>query len=204
MAVCDMNGTRHTADGQRIKVADRDYFIAASQGKDFVAEPVVSRLNGSFVLAFAVPIYDDQRTIIGVLLATVEAINLSQDIADIVVGQTGYCYILGLTGTTIAAKDFSRVKDMENVLKMVKNDKSLTSLAAFETMAIKSDESAIGFYEYKGISKIASCATMDATDWKIIINAPVNVHHRRRYFDYCARHRLFPRQSNGQTGTDCC
>ena len=172
MDLCDIKGTRYTDDGQTVDVSDRDFFMAASKGKNFVAEPLVARSDGTFVIVFAVPIYDDNHAIIGVLLASVEASALSHDIEDIIVGQTGYCYILGLTGTTIAAKDFARVKAMENVIKMAETDKSLASLAAFEQMAVKIDAPSIDFYTYKGIHKIASHATMKTTNWTIVINAP--------------------------------
>ena len=172
MDLCDIKGTRYTDDGQTVDVSDRDFFMAASKGKNFVAEPLVARLDGTFVIVFAVPIYDDNHAIVGVLLASVEASALSHDIEDIIVGKTGYCYILGLTGTTIASKDFARVKDMENVIKMASADKSLASLAAFEKMAVEIDDHSIGFYTYKGIHKIASYATMKTTDWTIVINAP--------------------------------
>ena len=172
MDICDMSGIRHEGNGQRIDVSDRDFFIAAAQGKNFVAEPVFSRLDGHFVLVFTVPVYDDNHTVISVLLASVEASALSNDIADITVGQTGYCYILGLTGTTIAAKDFQRVKQQENVLNMAKTDTSLKSLADFEKMAVESDKSSIGFYTYNGVDKVASYAMIKATGWTVIINAP--------------------------------
>ena len=172
MDLCDIKGTRYTDDGQTVDVSDRDFFMAASKGKNFVAEPLTSRSDGAFVIVFAVPIYDDNHAIIGVLLASVEASALSHDIEDIIVGKTGYCYILGLTGTTIAAKDFARVKAMENVIKMAATDKSLASLAAFEKMAVETDDPSISFYTYKGIHKIASYATMKTTDWTVIINAP--------------------------------
>ena len=172
MDLCDMQGIRYTDDGKTLNVSERDFFKAASKGKNFLAEPLISRLDGFLVIVFAVPIYDDNRAIINVLLATVEASILSHDIHDIVVGQTGYCYILGLTGTTIASKDFDRVKAMENVGKMASTDSSLASLAAFENTALGIDESSIGFYEYKGIHKIASHAAMKTTDWAVVITAP--------------------------------
>ena len=174
MNICDMNGIRYSENGQRINIADREYFTSAAKGNNFVEEPVVSRLDGHFVLAFAVPVYDDNRNVISVLLATVEASALSDDIADIVVGQTGYCYILGLTGTTIAAKDFARVEKLENVQEMAKTDSSLASLAAFEKITAEIDEPAIGFYEYNGIRKIASYAKIKSTGWTVVINAPVH------------------------------
>ncbi|MGP1491429.1 MAG: methyl-accepting chemotaxis protein [Treponema sp.] len=172
MDVCDMKGIQYTDNGQTLDVSGRDFFMAASKGKSFVAEPLVSRLDGAFIIVFAVPIYDDNHSVMGVLVATVEASILSHDIADIIVGETGYCYILGLTGTTIASKAFDRVKTMENVGNMALTDSSLASLAAFEKMAVEIDDPSIGFYTYNGISKIASYATMKTTDWTVVINAP--------------------------------
>ena len=172
MNICDMNGIRYADNGQKINVSDRDYFMSAAKGKNFIAEPIVSRLDGHFVLACTVPIYDDNHNVISVLLATIEASALSNDISDIVVGKTGYCYILGLTGTIIAAKDFTRVEQMENVQKMADSNASFKSLADFEKMAIEINEPSIGFYTYNGINKVASYAKIKSTDWTVVINAP--------------------------------
>ena len=68
-------------------------------------------------IIFAVPIYDDDNTIIGVLNAAVPAQLLSDEIDDIVVGQTGECYILGLTGTAIAHKNFDAVTKQRNMIE---------------------------------------------------------------------------------------
>ena len=73
MDLCDMNGIRYTDSGQTLDVSTRDFFMTASKGKNFLAEPLTSRLDGAFVIVFSVPVYDDNRTIINVLLATVEA-----------------------------------------------------------------------------------------------------------------------------------
>ncbi len=172
MNICDMNGIRYADNGQKINVSDRDYFMSAAKGKNFMAEPIISRLDGHFVLACTVPIYDDNHNVISVLLATIEASDLSNDISDIVVGKTGYCYILGLTGTTIAAKDFTRVEQIENIQKMAESNASLKSLADFEKMAIEINEPSIGFYTYNGINKVASYAKIKSTDWTVVINAP--------------------------------
>ena len=169
---CDIAGNAYVSSGQMVSVQDREWFHSAIKGKTFITEPILSRADGSLSLTFAVPIYDNNRTVIGVLAADLFAQKLSDDIDDIVVGKTGYCYILGLTGTTIASKDFTEVEKMENAQDTVKTDSSLESIAAFEKMAVEIDEPSIGFYEYKGISKIASYATMKTTDWTVIISAP--------------------------------
>ena len=173
MNICDMSGIRYAENGQRIDVSDREYFISAAQGKNFVAEPVVSRLDGDFILVFTVPVYDDNRSVVCVLLATVEASALSNDIADIVVGQTGECYILGLTGTTIAHRNFEAVEKQLNMIEEGKKNKDLASLSKFLERAIEVDESEVGYYNYNEKSYIASFATVKTTDWSVIIKAPV-------------------------------
>ena len=174
MDICDMKGIRHTSDGQLVNVSDRDYFLAASKGKDFVAEPTVSRVDGMLLLIFSVPIYDDNRNVIGVLVSSVDASALSSDIDSITVGKSGYCYIIGLTGTIIAHHDFSLVEKMVNMSENSKSDKSLQSTAAFEKIAMGNNTSSVGFYEFRGVSKIGSYAVMKTTGWNVIISAPVN------------------------------
>ena len=172
--ICDMKGIRHTSDGQLINVSDRDYFRVAAKGKHFVEEPIVSRVDNILLLAFSVPIYDDNRTIVGVLVGTVTASSLSDDINNITVGKSGYCYILGLTGTIIAHPDFSLVEKMVNMGQASKSDQSLQSSAAFEKMAMENNTSSVGFYEFRGVSKIGSYAVMKTTGWNVIISAPVS------------------------------
>jgi len=173
MDLCDMSGRRHTNTGKIIDVSDRAYFQVAAQGKPFVEEPVISRLDEELVFVFTVPIYDDNRTVVGVLLATVKAGVLSNQINDITIGKNGYCCILGTTGNIIAHPDFSFVEQMTNHSEKAKSDDSLSSIAAFEKMALETNQSSVGFYEFKGISKIGSYAVMKTTGWIVIISAPV-------------------------------
>ena len=172
-ALVDAQGNMyHSVTKEIISVKDREWFKTAFGGGKFVMEPYISRATNKMIITLSVPVYDDNRNVVSVLAIATEAKRLSDDIDDIVVGKTGYCYILGLTGTTIASKDFTEVEKMENAQDTVKTDSSLESIAAFEKMAVEIDEPSIGFYEYKGISKIASYATMKTTDWTVIISAP--------------------------------
>ncbi|WP_314848325.1 cache domain-containing protein [Treponema lecithinolyticum] len=171
---CDLDGNRHALGGKTIYVGDRDWFQAAAKGKRFVSEPLVSRLTGNFVIVFAVPIYDDKQQIVGVLDAIVNGLQLSDDIDDIVVGRTGNCYVLGLTGTILAHKDHHMVEQQTNAIDQAKTDASLKSVSDFSQHALAVDESEIGYYDYKGEQYIASYATMKTTGWTVIIRAPVD------------------------------
>ena len=170
--ITDKSGNLYNLDGSEIAFNNTKWFQASINGKKNTSEPYIDSQNNIFI-TFSLPVYDDNRNIIGVLGADVDGLWLTDQIDDIVVGKTGYCYILGLTGTTIASKDFTEVEKMENAQETVKTDSTFKSIASFEKMAVEIDEPSIGFYEYKGISKIASYATMKTTGWTVIISAPV-------------------------------
>ncbi|MGI5066713.1 methyl-accepting chemotaxis protein [Treponema putidum] len=169
-----LSGVRTTNDGKIVDVHDREWFKSASAGNKFISEPLLSRSLNKFTIILALPLYDNNHNMLGVLNCVVDAKHLSNLISDIVVGKTGYCFIIGSTGTIVALQDFDKVTNMVNILKMSETDKSLESLASFEKTALENNTSSVGFYEYEGVSKIASYATMKTTNWKVIINAPVN------------------------------
>ena len=164
----------HSVTKEIISVKDIEWFKTAFGGGKFVMEPYISRATNKMIITLSIPVYDDNRNIIGVLAIATEAKWLSAQINDIVVGKTGYCYILGLTGTDIADPDEKVVQTMWNTVEKVKSDTSLKSLAEFEALAVEIDDPSIGFYEYGGVKKIASYATMKTTDWTVIISAPKN------------------------------
>ena len=99
------NGTCYY-EGGSVQVSERKWCQTALSGTNFISEPYLDKANGNLVITLAVPIYNTSHTIVGVLSADVKGILLSQDI----VGKTGLCYILGLTGTTIADRDITLVE----------------------------------------------------------------------------------------------
>ena len=173
-AICDTQGTMyHTVYKEPMSVRDRTWFKTALGGGKFVMEPNISRATNKLINTYAAPIYGDNHNVIGVLAVATNASWLSEQIKDIVVGQTGYCYIIGLTGTAVAHKTQDLVEKRSNPIGLAKTDKSYSSLANFIETALKSDKSTIGKYEYKGTPNIASYAKMKTTGWTVIINAPV-------------------------------
>ena len=171
---CDMKGNRYTASGTIVSVGDRDWYQAAASGKNSISEPIISRLSGKVVFACATPIYDDNKQIINVLLAVISGTQISEDIKDITIGQTGYCYILGATGTTVAHKNQTLVETMYNLIETSRQDTGLTSTASFLQRAIDTDKNEMGHYTYQNEEFIAASSTMKTTGWTVVIKAPVN------------------------------
>jgi len=171
--ITDKEGTLHNLDGSEISFDDTQWFQAGMNGEKNTEEPYIDVENNIFI-TFSLPVYNDNGDIIGVLGADVDALWLSNQIADITVGETGDCYILDRSGSTVADKDFSLVKNSSNSYEESKTDLSLESVGTFEKMAVQEEKSSVGYFEYEGIKRIASYARMKTTGWTVIINAPVN------------------------------
>ena len=173
--ITDEKGVIQFLDGTTPSCAQEKWFIDGMQGKRFCGEPYIDERTGnSFVADIAVPVYDNNKKIIGVLIADMDAFWYSDQIDDIVVGKTGGCYIMGDSGIIIADKDADLVKRQVSIIELAKTDSEFSSCAAFLEYVWDTDETEIGYYTYQGKSYIASFATMKTTDWSVIIRAPVN------------------------------
>lgn len=172
--IVDLDGTSHTQVGKIVQVSDREWFKMAASGKRFISEPLVSRVLNRLIVIIAIPIYDDNHQVIGVLGANMEGAMFADYIADIIIGQTGFSYIIGSTGTVIAHKNIQLITDQMNAQEKMTTDKKLIPVAEFERQALRESVSTVGFYEYEEMKAIASFATMKTTGWKVMIQAPVN------------------------------
>ena len=170
--IADRKGLLYTSDGRATDISNLAWYKGSNGGQKYFSEPFMSPILKRLVMAVIVPVIDNNNNHIASLVAIIPGIWLTDAIDDIVVGQTGYCYILGETGNTIAHKNTELVTKAANAAEMAKTDASLRELAAFQKMAVEIDEPSIGYYEYKGKTVIASYATMKTTDWTIIIDAP--------------------------------
>jgi len=173
--ITDEKGIIQFLDGTTPSCAQEQWFIDGMQGKRFCGEPYIdARTGNSFVADIAVPVYDDNQRVIGVLIADMDGLWFAKQIDDIVVGQTGNCYIMGNSGVIIADKDAELVKTQANIIEQAKTNTALTSAAVFLEHVLDTDESEIGHYTYQGIYYISSFATMKTTDWSVILRAPVH------------------------------
>ena len=169
--ITDKNGNFYYAGGS-VQVSDRKWFQKALSGEKFVTEPYIEKATGTLVMTFAVPVFDSTHTVVGVLSADVDGLWLSEQIKDLVIGETGECYIIDLNGITIADADAEVVKNKENSTEKAQTDASYSSIAAFEKRAMTEKHPDTGyFYWYKRLD-IAAFAPVKSTGWIVIISAP--------------------------------
>ena len=171
--MCDTNGNCYYADGKVISVKDTNWFQTAFQGKPFITEPHISPITNKLEVILAVPFFDTDDKIIGVLAAGLSGTTLCKTVEEIIIGQTGNCHILGLDGVTIAHKNTNIVTAQSNAMTMAKTDTSLQSIADFQKQALHADSTGIDYYTYQGKRNIAAYAKMKNTNWTVIITAPV-------------------------------
>ena len=166
----DTTGIRFTADGKKVDIRDRAWFKAAKEGKRFVSEPLLSRSYNKMLIVFAVPIYDEQHTITGVLNTTVLAEWLGNLIADVKTSKTSGCYILGATGTVLADNtDATLTEKQENAIEAAKTDDFYSDIAAFEKDAIGADSSGFSSYTKRNVTMVASFAQMPLSGWTLVV-----------------------------------
>ena len=168
--ITDKSGNLYNLDGSEIAFNNTKWFQASINGKKHTTEPYIDSQNNVFI-TFSLPVYDDNRNIIGVLGADVDGLWLSDQIDDIVVGKTGSVYIVGTSGTTIADPDPSTVTSMWNSTEAAKSDSLLKPLAEIEQNALNSQQAIFGTYYYKGVEKISAGKAMN-NGWAVIVFAP--------------------------------
>ena len=171
--IADTKGTIHDLDGTISVYDTTKWFQEGMLGNESMTEPYTDKANKAFVSTYSVPVYDDNKKLIGVIGADIDGLWLSEQIKDITVGKTGYTFIVGKGGTNIAHPNTDLVTQMWNTIEKSRTDTSMQSTAEFEKTAMSREKSSVGFYNYKGVNKIASYAKMKTTGWTVIINAPV-------------------------------
>ena len=169
ITVCDLNGKRYDSSGSVYDVSNMNWYKSAKSGKNAITEPVVTGNTGDLHITFAVPIYDDNKKVVGVLASEVSGLLLCNAMRDIVIGNMGECYVLGPTGTTIAHGDSSMVAKQFNPIKAGESDSTYASMSEFTKTVLNSNESKTGRYVYLGTEYIAANALMKSTGWTVII-----------------------------------
>lgn len=74
IAIADLEGVAYTSDGQKINLADTEYFQLSIESGGVVSKIVNSKLDNRYINVYSVPIYRDKE-IVGALCAT----KLSQE-----------------------------------------------------------------------------------------------------------------------------
>ncbi len=171
MYICDTDGNKYLPNGKISNVYGNKYYREALEGSNFITEPYKS-LDDNFCISIAVPIFNYDKDVIGVLVADHDGLALNKYIKEMTVGKTGHSYIIDKQGTVIAHNKIQLVTKQNNAQVISKTKKNVESLAKFERHALDQSKSSIGFYDLDGVEQIASYAKIPSTGWTVIVKAP--------------------------------
>ncbi len=91
--------------------ADREWFKQVLSGKPFGKQVLVTRATGKPGLALAVPIQGPKKALAGVLMMNMHLTDVSQAVANVKIGKTGFTILLDETGHAIAHGRPEMLKD---------------------------------------------------------------------------------------------
>lgn len=151
---------------------DQLHFQSTKQGKVFVGEPIVNRLNGEVIIISGAPVYQNQQIVGTVYIVdVVESVN--DKIGEISFGETGYAYIINAEGTVIFHKYKQIIAEETNAIKLQNTDKSYASLAKATEQILKEKEPGYITYRYNGKKMFATyCPVEGHENWRLIMTAP--------------------------------
>ncbi|MFA0815067.1 MAG: methyl-accepting chemotaxis protein [Anaerofustis sp.] len=162
--------TIYSTSGASGSFADREYYQAAVGGSNYISSPLISKSDGTMIIIIAVPVRSDSGQITGVLCATKDANALSDFIANITYGKSGYAYIINDSGTMVAcgsSKDLV-LQEMNVLDTSAGGDEN--GIAISQKMV--AGESGTGVYSYEGRKQYLGYAPLENAQWSLAITAP--------------------------------
>lgn len=154
--------------GTKVDLGARDYFQKAMKGESVISDPVISPTTGGLVSMVAVPVKSAGK-VNGVFFGSISLSEISQKVAEVKIGKTGYAYMIRGDGLTVANADQSLVMK-DNPLKNEKLPPALRKTA--ERMV--QGEAGATTYEYNGVAKMVGFAPVKSAGWSLAVSLPVS------------------------------
>lgn len=170
ISIADTNGNSKTTDGSSLYVGDRDYFKKALSGVKNISDPIVSRVDGTLVMAFAVPVTNENR-VISILYATFDVEALCDITEDIRMGEEGQSFIVNKSGRIITHTVENQLHLTESIFDRAGKDvKGLIPSDPLKLLV----EGKAGVEEYidDDVVKYMGFSPIRGTEWSLVVTAP--------------------------------
>ena len=103
----DMSGLNvaRSDDADLKDYSDREYYKSVTSGEPIAYQVVIGKTSGQPALVLAVPILDENSNVIGVASSAGLLDDISQDVTDTVLGETGVVYVIDASNQIITHTD---------------------------------------------------------------------------------------------------
>lgn len=170
LAIVYPDGTARYIDGSTLDLGERDYVQKAFNGESNISDVLISAATNEAVMMFAVPLIDDNNSVVGALIGRRDANTLSEVVSDLGYGENGYAYMIDNSGIVVGHRDRQLVMEQFDPISAAQRDESLAPLAS-EFERILEGSNSIGKYIYNDVSVYASSRPIEGTDWIIVVTA---------------------------------
>lgn len=139
-------------------VSDRDYFKEAiSEKKSIISDVLISKTTNKPAVVIAIPVFDANKTVIGVLGGTLDLSKIEEMRKQIKIGNTGYAFVTDSKGIVLSHPTQSMVDKREDV-----------SGIAIVKKALQGGSGTLAYF-YKGSHVYGSYANVDSTGWVVSV-----------------------------------
>jgi methyl-accepting chemotaxis protein len=170
MVIADANGDTLSPVNASSNIKERPYFQKALSGERTVSDPLISKVDNTLIMVYAVPIKVDDE-VVGVLFTVRDGYYLCDIISNINFAETGTALMINNEGTSIAHAKRENVLNQDNIFANYEKDPNLKELADMQRKMTQG-ETGYAQYTYKGVTKCAGYAPIPGTDWSLAIVAP--------------------------------
>ena len=172
--VADTNGNAYTTEGNTVSISDRDYFRAAMSGKNALSDILMSKSHNQQSLYYAVPYYDTNGRILGVLCLNTGIEFLSEFCKNVTVGRDSNPILMSnLTGAYIGHVKRENVENSVNVEEQAVTEKDLRELADVHAK-MRRGQSDSEHIKIHGIDYFVAYTQIPSTVWSIALDYPVS------------------------------
>jgi methyl-accepting chemotaxis protein len=148
-------------------VGKEEFFMRSIAGDPYISSPIIDSGGESAHIIVSAPIVERNEQgsqIVGVVYGIKDALFVSKFSEDVVVGDSGYGYVVDGKGTTIGDLDYSLVLAQENSVIDVEEDPTLLPLVELELATINERVSGFALVPYDGDDYFFMTNPIEETD----------------------------------------
>lgn len=147
------------------QLGDREYVKKAFSGQANVSDVLISKVTGSPVIMYAVPI-EKSGAVVGVVIGRRDGTSLNDITDNLGIGKTGYAFILGKDKKFYAHPAREMVLEQINVGEQVEQGGELKEFGlALEKLGL--GQTGIIRYMFKGDARITALTPIPNTEWML-------------------------------------
>ncbi|TGY41839.1 EAL domain-containing protein [Clostridium sartagoforme] len=167
----DPNGDGYSNDFKDINFSDREYFQKAMNGEVNISNFMQEKVSAEIGSTFAVPIFNENNEVIGVLAASKEVSEFKKLLDVNILGGEGYLALVDSSGAIITSQNHknydSGITDLREV-KFENNNTFVDCSRKFEKGVLKTQSSS-------NDSKYIAYAPIGINNWYIISIVPASI-----------------------------